>query len=505
MSFKKNILANYIGLFYSQIITIVVLPSYLQYLGSTGFGLVAVYMALQPLLNLLNIGLVPALSREIACHREINEKFIRIQKLLRSLEIIFLLLNFLVILIIFCFSPWIAHHWLQLDNTPHHEVIRCIEIMGIIIAFRLFSDLYRESILAMEKQVWLNGVSIIITTIRYIGAYVLLRWISRDPIHFFEYQLLASVTEAILLGIKFYSELSIPAKFLMRFKISWGLLREVAPYAGGLFYSSILWFFATQSDKFVLSHILSLSTYGYFGLVMLISSGIMQCIVPINLAFLPRLTNLFSQGKKESVSALYRQITQIVAVIIFPVIAIVAIFGEQIVYVLTGNRTASNWAGPILFWYALGNGFFAMNAFTFYLQSAIGKVKLQVIIDTVFSIFSVPLIVFFAYHSGAKGVAIAGCVMRGILFFIQSALVHNTYMPGLHCKWLMKDIFPILSVTSLAVWCLSMILADFKSMNRAENLIILVAFTCFLFIVSFVTSSTCRYYFLNFICRKRTS
>ena len=63
---KKNIVANYIGQFYNIIIGIVMVPFYLEYLGAEAYGLVGFFALVQSWMALLDMGLSPTLSREVA-------------------------------------------------------------------------------------------------------------------------------------------------------------------------------------------------------------------------------------------------------------------------------------------------------------------------------------------------------------------------------------------------------------------------------------------------------
>ena len=65
-SLKWNASANFIGLCYTTIIGIVILPLYLQYLGAEAFGLVGFFTVLHAWMQLLDMGMSPMLSRQAA-------------------------------------------------------------------------------------------------------------------------------------------------------------------------------------------------------------------------------------------------------------------------------------------------------------------------------------------------------------------------------------------------------------------------------------------------------
>lgn len=504
MNLKHNILSNYCSHFYSTFIGITIIPLYFHYLGAAAFGLTGIYVVLQSWLSLLNMGLTPALSREVTCCRDKQDGFFAIKQLLRSVEIIFLLTSLLIVVGVAYCSHWITHDWLKVQDLTFSEVTHCIVIMGVMVSLRLFSDLYRAGISGMEQQVWLNGINVIITTLRYVGAYVLLRWVTRTPSHFFEYQLLIAILEPILLGTKFYKMISWKTNSFLQFKISWELLKKVLPFAGSLFYTAILWIFISQLDKLVLSHVLSLKLYGYFALVTVISGGILQFSMPIHVALLPRMTHLVSQGKKEEMLKLYRHATQVISVIIFSLTGVIAIFGWDVVYVWTGNKIAANWAGPVLFWYAIGNGFFAVSSFQFYLQFVMGNTKLQVVSDTIFTLLSFPVVIFFAYRYGAIGAAFSWFLMRSALFFIVAPIVHQKYARGIHYKWLTEDILPIFLVISIILLCIKEIPMHFELISRGGGFIILSCCVFFTALAGASASTTCRYFFATLIRGIRT-
>ncbi len=504
MSFKKNAISNYCGRLYIILINILVLPLYLKYLGAAAFGLISLYAIMQSWLSLFDMGLTSTLSREVAYYRNQDNGIFKIKQLLRSFEIIFLVVNIVIIIGVALSRNWIAHSWLKVDDLTYNEVTHCIALMAIMIGFRFFTDLYRAGISGVEQQVWLNGISVFLTTIQYGGAYILLRWATNKPSHFFEFQLLISALEPILLATKFYKIFSANTNQFLGFKISWDMMKQILPFASSFFYVGIIWVALTQSDKLILSHVLPLTTYGYFALVTVISGGILQFAAPISLALLPRMTHLLSEKKDQEMLQLYRNTTQMVSVIMLPLTGVLAFFSTEIIYIWTGNQMAAKWAGPILFWYALGNGIASISAFQYYLQFAHGNLKLHVIFNTLFAIIAIPLIFFSAYHYGAEGTAITWFLMQAISFFIWPPIVHKRYAPGIHHKWILNDIFPIFFAVIAALFCVKNTLINFELMDRTESFTILSGITIFVLAAAFIASSRCRDFFGMYTNKART-
>jgi len=450
---KKNIIANYIGQFYLIVIGIIMLPFYLEYLGAEAYGLVGFFALMQSWMVLLDMGISPTLSREVARVRgnsnlEEKQKFI---KLLHSLEFLFLIVAGAIVLGAFIFSDLIANSWLNAQSLDSDTLIYCISMMGLMIGIRFVVTLYNSGISGAEAQVWQNKANIIIQTLKFVGVLVVLKFISTDIQHFFEYQLVIAIVEIIVFSRKFYMIMEIE-KFKLYF--SYEIIKPHIPFALGIAYTGGIWVLMTQFDKLLLSGILTLKEYGYFAIIAMVANAIIQISNPISKAILPRMTSLLSQGKEQEMISVYKKATQFMAIFVFSVVGVVGIFSYELLFSWTGNMKASKWGADILFWYVLGNGILAVSAFQYYLQFAHGKLKMHVQYNTIFALISIPTIYFVAYQYEAIGVAIAWFTFRLLSFFIWVPIVHHKFAPGIHKSWMLHDVLPIAVSTML---CLGLI------------------------------------------------
>ena len=500
MSIKKNIIANNLGQIYVIIAGVVVTPFYLKYLGNEAFGLVGFFALMQSWLSILDMGMSPTLSREVAKVKNgTTEQLSLFKKLLHSLEMIFILLGLIVSILILLHSDWLSLNWLQVETLSIKDVSYCIKLMGVMIGLRWLGSLYRSGITGAEEQVWLNIANVIIITTKFLGVLLVLSYISTDVKHFFEYQVMASILELINLSTKFYRVMSI-GRF--KFFFSAEAVKPILPFAMGIAYVGTIWIFLTQLDKLILSNILPLKEYGYFALVGMIANAIIQVSNPISKAVLPRLVSLLHQGKELEMLKTYRKATQLMAVSIFSVVGVISIYSYELLYTWTGNIEASKWAKDILYWYVLGNGIVVMSAFQYRLQFAHGKIKMHVQYNTVSVLISIPLTIWAAYTYGPTGIAITWFVFRGISFLIWTPIVHNKFAPGLHNKWMLKDILPVLLSTILFLWMLKLIQIDFKDYGRDVIFSILITIGLGLLAFNSLVSSEGRDILLKMIKRK---
>ena len=500
-SLKLNTIANFAGLGYSTIISIAVLPFYIQYLGAEAFGLVGFFTTLQAWMQLFDMGMSPIFSRQAAQVRGQNINFLALKKLLRSLELIFLTVALIVALSICGGSSWIANHWLNIKSLALPEVAICISLMGAMIGLRFFSTLYRSGILGMEKQIELNIASSILVTLKFIGALLLLIFVTQNFLYFFMYQFFIGIIELIVLATLCYR--FIPSSENAEIRIFWDILKPLLPFVGGIAFSAIIWVLLTQLDKMILSNVLPLSQYGYFTLVVVIATGVNQVSSPISQAILPRMTYLLSQGKEQDMLILYKKSTQFMAVIMLPLTGMIALFSTELLFAWTDNNEAAEWGGPILFWFSLGNGILAISAFQYYLQYAYGQLKMHVIYSSISAIIQIPIIVYVAFEYGALGVALVWFALRGVAFLIWTPIVHNKFAPGIHWSWLSRDIAPILISTITSLLFINKISINFSEMPRMEVFGILISIGIVIISINILISSACRQILISAIQKSK--
>jgi O-antigen/teichoic acid export membrane protein len=444
VSIKLNAIANYVGQGYTIAVMIICTPLYLQYLGAESYGLVGFFMIMQNWLNLLDLGLSATLCRQVSFARGQTFGFKQFNNLLRSFELVFIALAIIIVLAVYLKSNWLAYTWIKAIALDPESISYCISIMGIIIGLRFFSTLYRGGIIGFEDQIWLNKAAVAITSLKYIGAFLILAYISNDIELFFEYQLVIAVLEVGILSRRFYYDLPSSTISKKWFKIDWKFFHEVLPFSMSITYTSAVQIIVSQFDKLLLSGLLSLKIFGYFSIITIISGGVISLSIPIFIAFQPRITMLAARESMDEMISLYIDMTQIVTWVVFSTAMLIVIYPQEILYSLTGDHRTYIWGGEVLQWYVLGSSTYVMGSCQYYLQNAFGKLKLYVIGMTLSLIVQAPLIYFVTTKYGAIGASQLWFVFSLIWFFGFTLVVHSKFIPRFHFKWLFKDICPIL-------------------------------------------------------------
>lgn len=450
-SLKRNIIFNYAGQFYVGFIGIAVLPLYLKYLGAEEYGLIGIFTLMQAWMQILDLGLSPTLSKEIASNDKKNP-LNKIRLLVRSLEIIFIGIAVTAGISIIAASGWISTSWLKLHETPIETASACVMLMGIIIAIRWPVSLYKSGINAYEHQAAQNIITIAVVTLRFPLTLVLVMFGKIDIFGYFAVQLIISILELFVFRFKLYQLL--PTKTSRTPLFSASEIKRVSPFAMSVAYTGFLWVIATQVDKLILSSTLNLKDYGYFTLIASICSAIVVISAPISTAILPRLISNLSQGKDHEMINLYRSSSRFVTCILAPVVIVVALYPFELVNAWTGNIEAAKWTQAILPLFIVGNGLIALTSFPSYIQYAHGNLKINIIFNTVTTIFFIPIMYYAATHYGPIGAGYAWVAFRAGSLLALSIIVHNRFAKTITIRWLVRDIAtPIATVAVLSyIW-----------------------------------------------------
>jgi O-antigen/teichoic acid export membrane protein len=478
---RARVAASYLGQVYITVLGLAITPVYFHYMGASAYGLVGIFTMVQLWLQVLDAGLSATLIRETARFGAGRSGGAEFRSLVGLLGRIFLVMA-LVIAVAGAFgSRWISLHWLKAGKLPIDQVSLCVGIIIVTAAIRWRTEPYRSIIIGFERIVWLYVATSAIVTLRYVGAALLVIRFSGSFTLFFEYQLAMSILEAVIIIWKSYSLLPAKPAHEAPYVHSWTSLRPFLAMSMGVALTSSIALIASQFDKLLLSSLLTLRAYGVFSLAIIVSTGVALLGMPIYQAVLPRLTALMAQAKAAEFAMVYGRATAFVAALLVPACLILAIFGAQSLWVWTGDLQAARQAAPILRWYALGNCLAAFTNFTLYLQYAHGNLKLQNIGSVVFLAVLIPAVSFAAVRFGALGTGVVWFVQNGLYLLIWTYVVHRKFAPGVHWRWLGRDIV-ITAAPAIVIVAIAARLALPWYASRAGALAMLVGIGLFCFL-----------------------
>lgn len=437
MPLKKNILANYLGQGWAALMGLAFIPVYIHYLGIEAYGLIGIFALLQIWLSLLDMGMSPVLSREMARFTGGAHNTQSIRNLLRSIEIISFGVAALVALGIWAASGWLASDWLRSGQLPIDAVARAFALMGIVTALRFIENIYKSSMVGLQRQVVLNVVTSAMATLRGLGAVGILMWVSPTIEAFFLWQGIVSVITVGLFTLFVYQSLDAAP---MAGHFSLAALKSVWRFASGTVLLALLGFLLSQTDKLILTKLLSLEEFGYYSLAFAVASSVRLLAQPVYQGVYPRLTTLFQQKNEVALAETYHKANQLSVVLMGGFGVFLAIFGEPTLLLWTQNQELTDSTYQIMWILIIGmilNGL--MNG-PYTLQMAAGWTGLLIKVNSVMVVLFVPIIYLLTQQYGAIGAAIAWAILNLAYIMVVARLMHKKLLRTEMWAWYFKDL-----------------------------------------------------------------
>jgi O-antigen/teichoic acid export membrane protein len=437
VSLKLNIIANSLGQGWRVVMTFAFIPLYIKYLGIEAYGLIGIFALLQAWLSLLDMGLKPALGREMARFTGGAHDAQSIRNLLRSIEIVGIAIAGVVAIGIWAASKWLASDWLRAESLPPEVVARAFTAMGAVTALRFVEDIYVSCLSGLELQVAQNVVVSIMATVRSLGAVGILAWISPTIEAFFIWQGLVSLATVGVFVCVVYRALPTPPQPA---RLSVAALRSIWHFAAGMIAILCLSALLTQVDKILLSRMLTLKAYGYYALAGVVANGLGTLAALVTAAYYPRFTALATLGNGHALRAAYHQGAQLVTVLTGSAAVMLIVFRDNVMLVWTGDPVIASQVAPLMAVLALGTLLNTMMQVPYKMMFAHGWTTLLINVSVVAVAILVPAIIWIVPRYGALGAAWVWVTLNIGLVIFAISLMHRRLLRGEQWRWYCEDV-----------------------------------------------------------------
>jgi len=447
---KKNIIANMIARFWSMLSNFLFIPLYIRYLGFDSYSIISFTLIIAGLMAILDAGLTATLSREFArSDNQIEDKL----KIYRTLETCYIIVVAAGVLLLFLLSGLISTRWINNSSINHNHIALYIKIFSFDIGFQFLFRFYMGGLLGLEKQVKANIYQIAWAIVRN-GLVVFVIMFSASLKLYFVWQSLSSVLFSVLLKIALEKDLYSKYTFKIRMNIESDVLKSVWKFALGMMLITIVNSLNTQMDKLAISKLISLNDLGYYTLAISLSHGITAVASPFSKALLPRFTSMYSKGNNMEASILFQRIGILLSVIVFSLFANMLFFGEQILFVWTGDIEISSQASIYLPLIAFSISMLALAIIPFSIAIANGYTRLNNLIGIVSIIITLPGYWIATKKFGAMGAAMVFCCVQSLttlvyFYFINKKFIKTHIIKTIYTRLIIRPLLVSIFITFL--------------------------------------------------------
>jgi O-antigen/teichoic acid export membrane protein len=446
-TFRSDLIANFAGQGWAALMQLLFIPLYVRFLGIEGYGLVGFYAVLLAFGRVLDFGLIPTITRELARKSALPDSASECRDLVKTLQAIYWTIGLSIGAIVVLLAWIITSSWIGPSSLPADTVHSAVVAMGIFFAIQWPLAFYQGALMGLQRQVLMNAVRIPLTTLSSGGAVLILWLVSPTVMAFFGWQILLNVLHVGILAAIVWRSLPL-ASHTPQFRFS--IVRELWRFAAGTSAIMATGIVLTQADKLVVSKFLSLTDFGYYSIASTAAAGLFLFILPVYNTLYPRFSSLVALKDESGLRLQYRRGLEIMGALLFSTSALLFAFAPEILRIWTRDPLVSENATWSLRFLAAGTALNGVMFIPFALQLALAWTSIGIKMNLMFLVTMTPLWIVMALWYGPAGAASVWLLLNVIQVLVVVPLMHRRVLRGDAPRILLREIaIPLLVAACL--------------------------------------------------------
>ena len=435
MTIWRNVSVGIGSSAWTAVIGLAAVPVYLRYLGVEAYGLVGFFLALQAMFQLLDLGLAPTISREVA-RCQARSILPEARDLLLTFSVFYWAVAVVIAIGTTLAASWIGNDWLHPERVSRADTIEAVVLMGLIIAIRFPIGLYTGVIQGAQRLAEASMLGAAVSTIGVVGGVALLAFVSPTIRIFFVWQIVLAI--AHLVAVRWGAWHLLGGKMLARF--DWNGLRRIGRFAAAMSIVSVLGVLLSQLDKLILSREVSLADLGRYTLAGIPARSLGLLTLPVFSVVYSRLSALVAVDDLNGIRDTYRKGTRLFLSLLLPVSVFMGLYSHDLIYAWTGNEPLARQVATPATLLIFGSALNSIMIFPFSLQLAFGNSRLPAMITLMLIAGFVPLLLWLIDTFGMVGAAAAWLALNATYVPLGTWLTHRSMLTDSRRAWLLKDV-----------------------------------------------------------------
>lgn len=445
---RRNVLANFAASACTAAVSLIFAPLHVRLMGVESYGLVGLFITMQAMLSVLDLGLSATVTRETARLSTQPKGRAATASLLRGSEVVYWGVGLAGGFVIALLASPISSHWLHPASLDGVTTRQALVVMGVLFAVQWPQALYGGALQGLQRQVPLNIAAAAAALVRAAGgALVLWKW-SPTPVAFLWWQALVAVLQTHVLAVLLWR--CVGKRPNIR-RADWTHLTSLWRFAAGMtiiaFQSTLL----THLDRIIVSRTLPLESLGYYALAGGVAASLYRLITPIFAATYPRLSQLVAADDRQGLSALFHRSSQMVAAIAAPAALFAALFAHELLLFWTGNAALTAGAQTVLSLLVLGTALNGLMNIPFATLLAHGSPRIVVILNSIAVAVLLPALWYVTPRWGAVGAACGWLGYNLANALLMPVLLHRRVLRGELARWWVGTASPVAACAAVGV------------------------------------------------------
>jgi O-antigen/teichoic acid export membrane protein/SAM-dependent methyltransferase len=455
VSLKHNALANITGQVAVAAIQILVIPQYVGYVGVEAYGLVGFYVSLQAIAQLLDLGMSPAVNRQMSRAAVVPSEAVHARDFLRTTELLYAAAGAALGIGLFAAAPAIANRWIRPVTLSEPAVTDALRMIAVLTAIQWPLTFYQGALLGLGRARVMNAIRVCATIVSAGGAIAVLQWFAPTVGALFRWQIVVSTAQVIAAAVCAWHFMpATPRRAMFRM----GSLAGVWQFALGMTAVTATATVLTQMDKVVLSRIVPLSQFGYYSIAGVIGNGLSTLVGALFATMFPMFSRLVAAGDSGGVALQYRRMWGVMTVLTVPFAVVGTAFSRQVLLLWTGSQTTAEIAAPVMALLILGSALNGMMTVVYALQLARGDTGLALRLNLLLCAIGGPLLLVLAPRYGTVGAAAVWPVLNAVYLAVGVPATSQRFAPAAVSPWILRTVVAPAAACSAVVLLLKVLL-----------------------------------------------
>jgi O-antigen/teichoic acid export membrane protein len=331
----KNVSWNLIGGAWTGLLVVLATPWYLSKLGLSGYGVVGLWLMLQVMMGLLDVGIGASLIKGLASAPQDSAGAAIRRDLLRTLEVVYWGIALALMLALVVSSDWTAQRWLNAGELPVDSLSMAMLLMAVSLGLQFPCALYMNGLAGLQAHGHMNAAQIAGNTLRYGAGAAVLLW-RADIVWFFGVQVAVAAVQTIATRSLTWHLLSSPGAAAPSFRCA--VLEQVRGFSAGMGLTALCAVLLASADRIVLSRMVGTDALGQYA-VAFVGSGLLQLgIQPFYRTFFPRYAELLSRSDHDGLRREYFASCQMMATLLVPLGLAGFAFAPELLFAWLGRE-----------------------------------------------------------------------------------------------------------------------------------------------------------------------
>jgi O-antigen/teichoic acid export membrane protein len=419
---------NLLGGVWSGLLILGATPMLVGGYGIDRFGLIGLWITLQVVLGLVDLGLSSTLGRVLAQSVHPSSDHDAPRDVLTTFETVTWLISGFLLSVAIYVGTSSGNTWLQSVSIPQSEMTVCLGLLLAALALQFPSILYSGGLAGVSRHRELNIVQISVNSVRWIGGAALA--VEGAPLYaYFCLQSFVSLVQSVALR----TALRAASGLRQRGSFSASVLRQHATFALGMAGTSSLAVVIANADRLLIGSFHTTADVGRYSVAFIGSSVIQMLLTPFYRVYFPRFSALVASSDGNGLREEYTSSARWLSCMVVPTAFCLCVFSDEVLMVWIGEKDPASAA--VLSVLAIGVGAAALSWLQGALQQAHGVTSLHLRMLALSVVVGLPASVYCIAEFGIVGAAALWVVHGLVSLTVEPCLMHRRFLCGELITW----------------------------------------------------------------------